>query len=168
MNYWLISDTHFNHEGIEKWGDRSGNWQEKIWKGLKAIPAEDTLIHLGDICIGEDSAIHEELSKLTCKKVLVLGNHDKKSKQWYTEHGWDFVCDGLEFIYMGHYIHFTHRPTRPQGNNTFNVHGHTHGNMHRSEEYCDFYSHEYHKDISPEVVGYNPLRLDTFIKTNFK
>lgn len=164
MNYWIISDTHFNHSKLEEWGGRSGDWQEKLWKGLNEIPETDSLIHLGDICIGNDLEIHEKISNLKCKKILVLGNHDKKSKQWYSQHGWDFVCDGLEMIYLGHYLHLTHRPTRQQGNNTFNIHGHTHGNLHRDEEFHDFYSKEYNKDISPEIVGYYPLRLDTFIK----
>ena len=165
MNYWLISDTHFNHTKLAEWGGRSGDWQEQLWWGISFIPEGDVLIHLGDICIGANSEVHDTLLEhAQCKKILVLGNHDKKSKQWYMEHGWDFVCDGLDFIYNGHYLHLTHRPARPQGNTTWNIHGHTHGNRHRSEEYCDFYSEKYHIDISPEVVGYQPIRLDTLMK----
>lgn len=167
MNYWLISDTHFNHEKLSEWGGRSGDWQEKLWKGLENIPTtkEDVLIHLGDICIGEDEKINWQVTSLPFKKkILIRGNHDNKSLNWYQNHGWDFVCDGIEMLYLGHYLHLTHRPARPQGNNTFNIHGHTHGNMHRSEEYNDFYSKEYHIDISPELVGYKPIRLDTLLK----
>ncbi len=165
MNYWLISDTHFNHEKLSEWGGRTGDWQEKLWEGIHSIPIGDTIIHLGDVCIGNDDAVNRALTMMRNRRhVLVLGNHDKKSKQWYTERGWDFVCDGIEMIYLGHYLHLTHRPTRPQGNNTFNIHGHTHGNLHRSEEYNDFYSKEYHVDISPELVGYKPIRLDTLLK----
>lgn len=182
MNYWIISDTHFNHTKLEEWGCRSGDWQEQILRGLQQIPLHDTLIHLGDVCIGNDVEVHEKLFGISNgnweviyrngvlahkKNILVLGNHDKKSKQWYLTHGWDFVCDGIEMIYMGRYLHLTHRPARPQGNNTFNIHGHTHGNLHRSEEYTEFYNPKYHLDISPEIVGYKPLRLDTFIK-NYK
>lgn len=181
MNYWLISDTHFNHQKIEEWGGRSGDWQYQLHKGIAAIPAGDTLIHLGDVCIGNDIEVHELIVEL-CKrekdppitnvgkdvqKILVRGNHDKKSVNWYMEHGWDFVCDGLELDYMGRYLHLTHRPARPQGIRTWNIHGHTHGNLHRSEEYCDFYSKDYHIDISPEIVGYAPLRLDSLVK-NYK
>lgn len=164
MNYWIISDTHFSHRKLDEWGGRSGNWEEKIWRDIAAIPTGDVLIHLGDICIGNDEEVHQTLKGSDCKRILVRGNHDKKSYNWYLEHGWDFVCDGLELLYMGHYLHLTHRPARPQGNTTWNIHGHTHGNMHRSEEYNDFYSKEYHLDISPELVGYTPLRLDTFLK----
>lgn len=158
-NIWVISDTHFNHLKLEEWGGRSGDWQERLWEGMSAIPEGDTLIHLGDICIGEDAVIHGHIETLRCKKILVRGNHDGKSLAWYEAHGWTLAVDGLELRLNGHYLHLTHRPSRPQGNATWNVHGHTHGNLHRSEEYCDFYSPEYHIDVSPELVGYVPVSL---------
>lgn len=170
MNYWLISDTHFNHSKLDEWGGRSGPWQETLLAGIASIPYGDTLIHLGDVCIGSDEEVHK-LITLACRrpegditKILVRGNHDKKSVQWYTQHCWNFVCDGIELIYQGHYLHFTHRPARPQGNTSWNIHGHTHGNHHRSEEYISYYDKNYHIDISPEIVGYMPLRLDTLLK----
>lgn len=170
MNYWLVSDTHFNHIKLEEWGRRSGDWQDKLWEGIRKIPDGDTLIHLGDICMGNDLEIHQQL-RLDTKRVLanirtilVRGNHDKKGIQWYTDHGWDFVCDGLELIYQGNYLHFTHRPTRPQGHTMFNIHGHTHGNLHRSEEYIEYWHEDYHVDISPELVGFKPIRLDVLLK----
>lgn len=166
MNYWLISDTHFNHEKLTEWGGRSGDWQKELWNGLKAIPLGDTLIHLGDICIGKDAEIHFKLHELLGREiqtVLVRGNHDGKSLSWYTEH-WDFVCDSFELIYNGHYLYFSHRPQPPMGHFTKNIHGHTHGNMHRSEEYLAYYDPTYHIDISPEIIGYAPIRLDTLLK----
>lgn len=168
MNYWLISDTHFNHIKIEEWGGRSGDWQEQLWKGIESIPQGDILIHLGDICIGNDQEIHHQIALRTqnrgVRTVLVRGNHDHKSLNWYLTHGWDSVVDGFEMLFNGHYLHLTHRPARPQGIATWNIHGHTHGNLHRSEEYCEYYSPKYHIDISPEIVGYKPLCLDTLMK----
>lgn len=168
MNHWLISDTHFNHEKLTEWGGRSGDWQEQIWKGIKAIPKYqgDVLIHLGDLCIGDDKEVMRRWDESTAglTTILIRGNHDKKSFSWYTAEGFNFVCDGLELLFHGHYLHLTHRPARVNNHSTFNIHGHTHGNMHRSEEYNDFYSKQYHIDISPEIVGYAPLRLDTLMK----
>lgn len=168
MNYWLVSDTHFNHIKLEEWGGRSGDWQDQLWNGMRAIPVGDTLIHLGDICIGNDQEVHETLEGLhslnQVRKVLIRGNHDKKGVQWYEAHGWDFVCDALELIYQGHYLHLTHRPARPQSNTSWNIHGHTHGNLHRAEEFVEYYDKNYHIDISPELVGYKPVRLDTLLK----
>lgn len=172
MNYWIVSDTHLNHTKLEEWGGRSGDWQEQIKKGISSIPEGDTLIHLGDICIGDDANVHNVLfgplgigiAKHLRNVILVRGNHDKKGIAWYEEHGWDFVCDGLELIYQGHYLHLTHRPARPQGNTSWNIHGHTHGNMHRSEEYLEYYNKAYHIDVSPELVGFKPVRLDILLK----
>jgi calcineurin-like phosphoesterase family protein len=172
MNYWLISDTHFNHERLTEWGGRSGDWQEQILNGLREIPANDALIHLGDFCIGKDAemqlqfleALKRPDADIDVRAILVRGNHDKKGLRWYTDVGWDFVCDGIELIYHGNYLHFTHRPSRPTPHAMCNIHGHTHGNMHRSEEYNDFYDPAYHLDISPELRGFKPLRLDTLLK----
>lgn len=166
MNYHLISDTHFNHSKLEEWGGRTGNWQYQIICGLNEIPDGDMLIHLGDICIGDDLRIHDLIETHTkgVKRILIRGNHDKKSISWYETHGWSFACDGIELIYQGHYLHLTHRPARQQGNTTWNIHGHTHGHIHRSEEYNDFYSKDYHIDISPEIMGFKPIRLDSLLK----
>lgn len=174
MNYWIISDTHFNHDALtDKWQCRPEGWQEKMWAALREIPSGDILIHLGDICIGGDDQVHRKIVDCTftfdalygpIKRILVRGNHDKRGLTWYNSR-WDFVCDEFELEYMGYYIKFSHRPQPPMGRSTINIHGHTHGDMHRSEEYIGYYDPEYHKDISPEIVGFKPLRLDTFIKT---
>lgn len=165
MNYWVISDTHFNHIKLEEWGKRIGDWQEKIWEGLDKIPAEDILIHLGDICIGNDKEIHERLAKYPFRKVLVKGNHDGKSTHWYQENGWDFVCDSVEIIYRGYYLLFSHRPMPQFGHITQNIHGHTHGDMHRSEEYLSFYEKKYHIDICPEIKGFKPIKLEEIVNS---
>ncbi len=171
MNYWLISDTHFNHTKLEDWGGRSGNWQEKLWAGIRAIPAGDTLIHLGDLNISGDAAVHEQLfgeggAAALLNAVLVRGNHDHKSLNWYTEHGWDFVCDQIGLVHQGVDILLSHRPMPPDTWRwRYNIHGHTHGNMHRAEEYIAWYdAKNFHIDISPELVGYAPVRLDTLMK----
>ncbi len=135
MKYWLISDTHFNHLKLEEWGDRDGDWQEQLWKGLENIPEEDTLIHLGDICIGEDKEVNQKIGKLKCKKVLIKGNHDNKPFSWYLKNGWDFVMDGMHLEFMGHTILLSHRPLHPDmWRFTINIHGHTHGTFHHTED----------------------------------
>ena len=40
-------------------------------------------------------------NKLPGRKVLVMGNHDKKSARWYSEHGFDFVCNMFVLKYGG-------------------------------------------------------------------
>ena len=166
-NYWLISDTHFNHEEIEKWGGRTGDWQKRLWDGIKEIPPQDVLIHLGDILIGKDAEIHEKIVEAHPfgPRILVRGNHDHKSLPWYLEHGWDFVCDQIGLEYHGVDLLLSHRPMPPDTwRYKFNIHGHTHGDLHRAEEYSAWYDPTFHIDISPEIVGFKPLRLDTLMK----
>lgn len=168
MNYWLISDTHFNHTRLEEWGGRLGDWQDKLWASLEAIPEGDTLIHLGDICIGNDLEVHFKIKDLKCKKILVLGNHDKKSDSWYMSNGWDFVCESLELVFQGYYLWLSHRPRPPIFHYNYNIHGHTHGNLHRSEEYVSYYDKEFHLDISPELTGFRALSLKSLVITKVR
>lgn len=179
MNYWLISDTHFNHSKLDEWGGRIGNWHKKIEDGLERIPSGDVLIHLGDICIGNDAEVFERIFgkkegasfmggaiPTDVKRILVRGNHDRKSMSWYIEHGFDFVCDQIGLEFHGVDLLLSHRPMPPDTwRYRYNIHGHTHGNLHRAEEYTVFYdAKNFHIDISPELVGYQPLRLDTLMK----
>ncbi len=179
MNTWIISDTHFNHTKLEEWGGRSGDWQNMLERGLESIPAGDTLIHLGDICIGNDAEVHERIMgkkegidfmagalNIAVKRILVRGNHDKKSRDWYTEHGWDFVCDQIGLVHHGVDLLLSHRPMPPDTWRwRYNIHGHTHGNNHRAEEYNAWLDPvNFHIDMSPEVAGYAPVRLDTLMK----
>ncbi len=173
MNYWLISDTHFNHTKLEEWGGRTGDWQDKMMQGIAAIPQGDALIHLGDICIGEDKTIHSILFGPdgvgyagSLRTILIRGNHDHATLTWYLEHGWDFVCDQIGINFHGVDLLLSHRPMPPDTwRYRYNIHGHTHGNLHRAEEYSAWYDDKnFHIDISPEIIGYQPIRLDTLMK----
>jgi calcineurin-like phosphoesterase family protein len=168
MSTWLISDTHFGHDKLEKWGKRAAGWQEKIWDGLSQVPKGHTLIHLGDICMGQDAHVHERLFAdfgvlKGVRSVLVRGNHDTKSNAWYAAHGWDSVSDDLERSFHGQSVYFSHRPAPRRADVAWNIHGHTHGDTHRSVEHRDFYDAAYHIDVSPELVGNTPILLDALI-----
>jgi calcineurin-like phosphoesterase family protein len=124
---------------------------------------------LGDICIGNDADVHDRLLRIKtltgARHILVRGNHDKKSARWYSDHGWDFVCDQIGLVFQGVDILLSHRPMPPDTwRYRYNIHGHTHGDMHRAEEYSAWYDKNVHVDISPEIVGYRPVRLDTLMK----
>jgi calcineurin-like phosphoesterase family protein len=97
--------------------------------------------------------------------VLIRGNHDKKSIDWYIQHGWDFVVDSMHVEFAGKTVLLSHKPRHPdEWRYSLNIHGHTHGTMHHSEEYVNYYSDYYHYDLSPEVVGYKINHLPGIIK----
>ena len=135
MNYWLITDTHFGHDKMYKFCDRPEDFEEKILKNIERnVHHEDILIHLGDICWGNDAEWHEKLMKHAgCKRWLVRGNHDSKSYSWYVKHGWDFVAERITFKMFGKEIAFSHMPLADDGYD-LNIHGHFHNSDHRRHE----------------------------------
>lgn len=136
-NTWLISDTHFGHDNITKFGQRPKNHESVMMsKWCSRIQEDDTVLHLGDIvlCKGTENAKHwlRVIGRLPGRKYLILGNHDKEAgpiHQAYRE------LAGFELIpeFATDLVAFTHRPItdafpHPQLTWKINVHGHTHRN----------------------------------------
>ena len=152
---YVIADTHFNHKKILEFCKRDVDYESKIWKGLFSLKSEDILIHLGDICIGGDLEVHEKIANLNPKKILVRGNHDKKSNNWYLNHGWDFVCETFSNKYHGMNVLFSHKPLPWDGVYDINIHGHLHDLSHRPNEKMHFMNYL----ISIEKMGCLPISL---------
>ena len=161
MKIWLTTDTHFNHTQLIEYG-RPADFEEQIKKNLKRmVKPEDLLIHLGDICIGNDLENSNWFKKeLGCRTYLLRGNHDNKSLKWYLENGWDVVADRLDIEMFGKKMCFTHIPVAWDGYFDVNYHGHFHDTDHRRNEpefnkiLCG-----YNKLISLEVNNYQPVLL---------
>lgn len=164
MKIYAISDTHFNHKKLIEWG-RPADFEAQILANL-AKENGDLLIHCGDFSIGKDEESVKAYMGATIgfkKRILVRGNHDSHSNNWWTERGFDFVCDSFSARYFGKHLLFTHAP-EPRGNYDLNIHGHMHGNAHRLEgEIGTFYDPTYHKDLAPEINNYAPVNIERFI-----
>jgi calcineurin-like phosphoesterase family protein len=154
---YIISDSHFGHSKMEEWSLRPADFNERIWKGIEALPADAILIHLGDVTMGADHETAHRLVKLPFKKWLVRGNHDNHSITWYVANGWDAVCDEMVLNIFGSRILLSHMPLPKREGILKNVHGHLHGG--KSRERPDFYDEAYHVEVCPEVVGYQPVKL---------
>ena len=170
-NTWLLPDTHLNHKMLSNRGFRPEDFEQRILRNLsKMVKPPDTLIHLGDVCIGKEQESHETLHHFAqCKtKVLIRGNHDKKSDTWYQEHGWDLVVKELWIQKFGYDILVTHEPVdftlrgvdgyKPWPS-LINLHGHTHGNNHHSVDVGHYYDGEYHRELALEHNDYKPFLL---------
>lgn len=136
MNYWIITDTHFDHYKLfMEYKTREKGFELKILKGFQIIKKGDVLIHLGDVSFGNDAFWNNKISELNCHKWLLKGNHDSRSYVWFLDHGWDFVAESFTLKMMGHKILFSHIPQKFTGDNyTINIHGHFHNNDHRCYE----------------------------------
>lgn len=164
--YWLITDTHFNHKKIIELCHRPKDYEKKIIKGLQQIPEKDVLIHLGDICIGQEREVHAEIIQpLKCKKWLIKGNHDHKSDNWYLEHGWDFVADQILLEFHKKTLLFSHYPLYPHNELYYYaiIHGHLHAKFTEYDRKRQF--GDTNKLLALENTNYQPILLDTFLKT---
>lgn len=158
MNYWVISDTHFDHDNILIIGSRPLNCDEMVLKNMERIRPNDVLIHLGDLCLGRDQIWSERMSTFGIKRWLVRGNHDNWSVGKYLKYGWDFVSDAIVLESFGYKILLSHKPIV---GNWFdvNIHGHLHRGIHREAMLKD----GKHFLFSLENLGYKPVSLEKIL-----
>ena len=151
MKLKIISDTHFNHEIMIKYGIRKFKslkemnekiievWNDKIYKN-------DEVIHLGDFAFGDDFELIESICRrLNGKITLILGNHDSdyKVKNIYSKY---FKCLGslcIEKYYFSHEpLHATViNPDQLRTNGrqaTINIHGHLHNGEFCSDKHVNY------------------------------
>ena len=136
MNYWITTDTHFGHDKLMEYLNRPKGFEDLILRRHQnTIKQGDVLIHLGDICIGNDKHWHAQFMKClpSVKRWLIRGNHDKKTNHWYLNHGWDFVATTIQMRVYGLDILFSHIP-QPDSGYDINIHGHSHNNDHHRHE----------------------------------
>ena len=84
MSYFYISDTHFDHGNCIKFDGEENLFptvEDKnetiISNWNKVVKPNDTVFILGDMVWGRSSNWEKFLPRLTGKKVLIKGNHDK-------------------------------------------------------------------------------------------
>ncbi len=132
---YIISDTHFNHKNIIKYENRPFNSIEEMndamikrWNAV--VNDDDIVIHLGDVGLGQESSLKWIVPSLKGHKILVRGNHDTKSKQFYLDCGFEEVLPSFIKEIGGTKIFFSHRPDARPGNShdTYDLHfyGHVH------------------------------------------
>jgi len=136
MNYWLLADTHFGHTKLQELEGRPVDAETKILKGLHCVPPWDVLIHLGDFSFTNDGDSCDKFFsniESNAKVLLIRGNHDKHSVEWYTSRGFNIVLDRADINMYGKRIAFTHEPL-PWNDYSYdiNIHGHLHRNNHRN------------------------------------
>lgn len=187
MNIYLTTDTHFFHDKMPLYCGRPENHTEITGNNLlnANFGPDDVLIHLGDVCVGNDEKAHElYIAPLRCKKWLVRGNHDSKTNLWYLSHGWDWVGFKFQDRLFGKNILFSHTPVEYRetpsllwGSDAFdlNIHGHYHNTLHRlkqgkwvtpDEEARNVelkHITDRHKLLAIEYTDYKPVLLEKFI-----
>ena len=133
MDYF-ISDTHFFHNRLLTFErrpfDNIKDHDETILCLLEQLHETDTLYHLGDFAFSNldnahTAAFFKRWSKLKCRKILIKGNHDKRSNAYYEK----YFDEGYDKnYYYSRRIVLSHYPV-PVTDGVLNVHGHLHGSI---------------------------------------
>ena len=156
MKFFIISDTHFGHEKIIQYCNRPFSSVEKMDKALiqnwnETVSNKDTVLHLGDVGLGNKEYIKEIIGKLNGKKILILGNHDNWSEQFYRDAGFHTVSR-FPIVWNDFYL-LSHAPLQlSETTPYFNYYGH----VHNDEKYQDTATS---KCVSVERIGYRPMFL---------
>lgn len=122
---YFTSDLHLGHSNIISYerSDKFSSVEEHdsfVVDLLNKLSPTDTLYLLGDIGFGLNA---EKLKGLKCHTILIMGNHDKKSKTWYNNI-FDEVYDHP--VWLEKRILLSHEPQVVESD-VLNLHGHLHG-----------------------------------------
>lgn len=181
QDIWLISDTHFNHEGMLRFKDWDGNPtrpgfatledmdEHMIAQWNSVVKTHDHVYHLGDVVMGHDKIawMNKNWSRLNGTKHLVVGNHDNILVH-AGYHWWQSINYWKHF--PKHNVLCTHvplhekslsRPTNAHLENVapheliweqaLNVHGHIHSNPSPEGPY---------RCVCVEQINYTPINLE--------
>lgn len=167
---WLISDTHFSHEGVCKFMRTDGVTKLRPWDNPEEMDDElvrrfnervsvkDKCYFLGDIAINRRGL--KVLDRLNCKNlVLIKGNHDIFKLEEYTQYFRDIrgyhVMNGLILshipVHSGQLARFGS-----------NLHGHLHSNRVMKINGADTTTGEiiYGNEIDPRYFNVSVEQID--------
>lgn len=192
MNIYLISDTHLKHDAMKTYCLRPPNFTEQIHRNvMNTVKDSDTLIHLGDVGIGNYHDWEWMVQAWPGRKILIRGNHDRaRTCTWWMEHGFTFACDQL----IIRNILLTHEPAnaviksdghRPYGaleeglpdGCVLNIHGHLHNiwdGFHSPErlerdkallgiDFTKRLKHSWQRLFAIEYTDYRPVEFNKFV-----
>lgn len=135
-NVFLISDTHFGHEGSIRWVKADGITRVREFANIsemdqlmidnwnKKVKPEDKVYHLGDVAMNRRHL--STMYALNGRKVLIKGNHDIFKLEDYLPHFYDIRA----YHVLDKFI-LSHVPIHPEQIGRFkgNVHGHLHDKL---------------------------------------
>jgi calcineurin-like phosphoesterase family protein len=153
---WVITDMHFFHDVMwQKWGIRPPDFTQRIIDNLRRmLTPQDTLYDLGDSILYKYTELKGILDSIPGRKVHIMGNHDRKTRNWYARNGY---ATSLEMAVVGDVL-LSHKPIRvfPDGVR-LNVHGHWHNDEHRVKP--EWWSPTTHRVLALECTNYCPVKL---------
>lgn len=137
INYFVTSDTHFNHKKIIDYCDRNFESVEAMNEYIisqwnRVVQKHDKVYHLGDFSLyANKEQVKDIVNRLNGHIILIKGNHDNKSTNWYYDCGfYEVYSHSIIYDYLddGYPVIMSHKPIEPVlfGVGFYNLHGHLH------------------------------------------
>lgn len=144
---YILSDPHFGDSDCKLMDPGWIEPEEQVARINALVMKNDTFVCLGDV--GDASFVKQIRAR---KKILLLGNHDKKKDY---KGLFDEIYDGP--LLIEEKILLSHEPVYglPW---CLNIHGHDHSNIESYKEGCK------HLNLAANVCGYTPVSLGKLIK----
>lgn len=167
---WVISDTHLQHDSILDYCPWRRTWASSLphhdaaiiaaWQAT--VGADDWVLHLGDLALGDQTRLPEIRRQLPGRIILLKGNHDR-SRRAMAAAGFDLVISAARVVLGDRQWICRHNPaafsTREAAAATRLLHGHTHGNGYRSDVHPSIVAKA--KDCSLDALKvYGPVPWD--------
>ena len=157
---WVISDTHFGHEGILKFKDDKDNVvrdftcvadmdELMIQNWNKVVKQGDLIYHLGDVFFGPKENFQKMWPRLKGSKRLIVGNHDDIK---YLSSGGFFQKVMMWRCWKEFNMIMSHVPIHmSEERSSYNVHGHIHQNNSPTKD---------HYNVCVEKQNYCPIHIE--------
>jgi calcineurin-like phosphoesterase family protein len=174
MTTWVTSDLHFGHKNIMKFcpvtrarfrddGAYMNETMIKEWNDL--IAPEDLVYILGDVAFMSGSDAGRTVMRLNGTKILVEGNHDRKTLQDVTfRNAFAEVHKYLDINYNGTKVVMFHYPIcewDQMHRGSVHLHGHLHGGVSGMEKFrC--------RDMGIDATGMIAMNMDDAIRDALK
>lgn len=135
---FFTADTHFGHSNIIKFESRPFQDVDEmdgvlIERWNEVVRPQDEIFVLGDFSLYEKDKTTEIVHRLNGTKILVMGNHDTQTSEYYLECGFDQVSQYpivvADFWILSHYPMYVNQ-NMPYAN----IFGH----VHSSKVYRDY------------------------------
>lgn len=155
---YVISDLHFNHKNIldyerNEFNDINEHDEYIVLRWNKTVKKDDTVYFLGDLTMHMDKEyISELISGLNGYKIMIMGNHDVKSANYYKNLGFNEVYDSPISLEDGKVV-LSHEPIKEAWDSEYiiNIHGHLHNN--------EVINNKNYICVSAKTVNYRPQNL---------
>ena len=140
MKTYVTADLHFGHTNIIKFCahnrghftdvDHMNEEMVRMWNEI--VNPEDTVYILGDVAFMPAQKAAETVNRLNGRKILIEGNHDRKTLNDFTfRNAFAEVHKYLTITHNGNDIVMFHFPIAEwdrMHRGALHFHGHTHGN----------------------------------------